>query len=150
MNDGLREVTLGGVTKRLLQSEEPAVRYKVLTKVLDREPASVAVLREEIRASPRVRRLLSERGEDGKIPFHPYAKWYGAHWVLASLADIGYPPGDETLIPLREQVYGWLFSRSHDPDAYQQSGRIALRPPIKEPSPHTSCDYDQIYSITFK
>ena len=75
MNEGSRgEVTLGGVTERLLGSEEPAVRYKLLTKVLGREPASVAVLREEIRASPRVRRLLSERGEDGKIPFHPYAK----------------------------------------------------------------------------
>ena len=81
MDEGSRgEVTLGGVTERLLGSEEPAVRYKVLTKVLGREPASVAVPREEIRVSPRVKRLLSERDEDGKIPFHPYAKWYGAHW----------------------------------------------------------------------
>jgi hypothetical protein len=65
MNEGSRgEVTLGGVTERLLGSEEPAVRYKVLTKVLRREPASVAVLREEIRVSPRVKRLLSERNEE--------------------------------------------------------------------------------------
>ena len=100
MNEGSRgEVTLGGVTERLLGSEEPAVRYKLLTKVLGREPASVAGLREEIRASPRVRRLLSERGEDGKIPFHPYAKWYGAHRVLASLADIGYPRGTRRSSP---------------------------------------------------
>jgi hypothetical protein len=32
-------------------------------------------LREEIRSSPRVQRLQSEREEDGRIPFHPYAKW---------------------------------------------------------------------------
>ena len=55
----------------------------MLTKVLGREPGSVAVLREEIKTSPRVRRLLSERDEDRKVPFRPYAKWYGAHWVLA-------------------------------------------------------------------
>jgi len=125
MNEGSRgEVMLGGVTERLLGSEEPAVRYKVLRRVLGREPASVEVLREEIRVSPRVRRLLSERDEDGKMPFHPYAKWYGAHWVLASLADIGYPPGDKSLVPLREQVYGWLFSKSHEEGARAVRGRV--------------------------
>jgi hypothetical protein len=56
---------------------------------------------------------LSERGSDGKIPFHPYKKWYGAHWVLALLADLDYPKGDQTLIPLREQVYDWLLSEEH-------------------------------------
>ncbi|MDQ5853067.1 MAG: hypothetical protein M3380_13570, partial [Chloroflexota bacterium] len=30
--------------------------------------------------------------------------------VLAMLADLGYPPGDTTLVPLREQVYTWLLS----------------------------------------
>lgn len=110
------------VIERLLGSQEPSVRYKVLTKVLGREPGTD--LQEEMRASPRVRRLLSERDEDGKIPFHPYAKWYGAHWVLAGLADIGYPPGDETLLPLREQVYGWLFGRSHEAGARKVQGRV--------------------------
>jgi hypothetical protein len=113
---------LDDVIERLLGSREPAVRYKVLTKVLDREPGMD--LREEIRESPTVKRLLSERDEDGMIPFHPYAKWYGAHWVLADLADIGYPPGDETLIPLREQVYGWLFGKSHEAGARQVRGRV--------------------------
>jgi hypothetical protein len=32
-----------------------------------------------------------------------------AHWVLATLADLGYPPGDKTLLPLRDQLLGaWL------------------------------------------
>ncbi|MBI4220414.1 MAG: hypothetical protein HY682_09745, partial [Chloroflexi bacterium] len=39
----------------------------------------------------------------------PYAKWQGAHWVLAHLANIGYPPGDESLVPVRDQVLDqWL------------------------------------------
>jgi hypothetical protein len=33
--------------------------------------------------------------------------------VLASLADIGYPSGDKSLIPLREQVLDWLLSEQH-------------------------------------
>jgi hypothetical protein len=38
-----------------------------------------------------------------------YSKYTGAHWVLADLADIGYPPGDASLIALRDQVYElWL------------------------------------------
>jgi len=38
-----------------------------------------------------------------------YAKWQGAHWVLAALADIGHPPGDPALVPLRERVLAtWL------------------------------------------
>jgi hypothetical protein len=53
---------------------------------------------------------LAEREEDGRIPHHPYAKWVGAHWVLATLAELDYPPGDTTLVPLREQVYAWLLS----------------------------------------
>lgn len=57
--------------------------------------------------------LLSERNKKGEIPYHPYQKWYGAHWVLAQLADLDYPPGDDSLIPLQEQIYEWLFSDRH-------------------------------------
>ena len=34
----------------------------------------------------------------------------GAHWVLVTLAELGYPAGDESLIPLREQMLDWPFS----------------------------------------
>jgi len=57
--------------------------------------------------------LLSERRSDGTIPRHAYSKWKGAHWVLSILADLGYPAGDESLIPLREQVMEWLFSEEY-------------------------------------
>ncbi len=103
------------ISERLLNSAEPAIRYKVLVHVLGRDPRSAEInnLRQEIKASPRVQTLLSERDEEGKIPHHPYAKWVGAHWVLAALADLGYPAGDETLIPLREQVCAWLLGPGH-------------------------------------
>jgi hypothetical protein len=103
------------IIDKLLDSDEPSVRFKVLVNVLGKklESAEIKKLQEEMKSSPRVKLLLSERRKDGKIPFHPYRKWYGAHWVLATLADIGYPSGDKSLIPLREQVLAWLFSEEH-------------------------------------
>ena len=95
----------------LLNSEDPSIRFKASTEVLDEDEGSTEIrrLQQEVRSSRRVELLVSERGRDGKIPYHPYAKWYGAHWVLATLADIGYPPGDKSLVPLREQEYEWLL-----------------------------------------
>ncbi len=103
------------IIERLLRSDEPAIRYKVRVNVLGEDPASLAVkrLRGQTRGSPRVRALLSERTADGTIPHFAYAKWSGAHWVLPALADLGYPSGDRSLIPLREQVYGTWLSPAH-------------------------------------
>lgn len=77
------------ILRRLQQSDEPSVRFKVLTQVMSRKvnSAEIKYLREEIRESPRVRQLLSERQANGQIPHHPYSKWNGAHWLLATLAD---------------------------------------------------------------
>src|SRR5439155_14726672 len=98
----------------MLESEEPSIRYRALTGVLG-EPETSAKAREEreqIRRSPRVARLLSGRNAEGRIPGSPYQKFTGAHWVLALLADLGYPPGDGSLLPLRDQVYDcWLSPR---------------------------------------
>jgi hypothetical protein len=77
-----------------------------------RDSASNRSLQTRVRDSSRVKLLLSER-QDGVIPYHPYAKWFGAHWVLSVLADLRYPAGDTSLVPLREQVYEWLFSETH-------------------------------------
>ena len=102
------------------------MRFKVLANVLGKEPESPEISRllKEIKESARVRLLLSERAKDGRIPANPYKKWHGAHWVLAVLADIGYPAGDESLIPLREQVYRWLFSKQHEKKIKTVDGRI--------------------------
>jgi hypothetical protein len=115
-----------GVVERLLHSEDPAIRVKTEVLVLGADPYSwdAMVKRHAIASSPRVQALLAERDVEGRIPYRPYAKWYGAHWVLAQLADLGYPPGDESLLPLRDQVYDWLFSEGHRRGIREINGRV--------------------------
>ncbi len=101
----------GDLVADLLESTEPSVRLQVRLGVQDAEEGEVNDLREQVRRSPRVATLLSERTSDGIINAHPYrAKWYGAHWVLVTLAELGYPAGDEALNPLRDQMLSWLFT----------------------------------------
>ena len=96
-----------GIVERLVASHEPSVQYKTLVNVLGDDPDSQKLrkLRSEVRSSGRVKQLLSERSSDGRIPYHPYGKWYGTHWVLTDLADLYYPEGDRSLFPLREQEH---------------------------------------------
>lgn len=99
--------------QKLLISDEPSIRYKIQVNVLGESAESddIGNLREEIRQSPRVKALLGNRDDAGRIQpvHHVYKKWTGAHWVLASLADIGYPEADPNLIPIRDQVLDcWL------------------------------------------
>ena len=105
------------IIERLLNSDEPSVRFKILVNVLDerRDSSKIRKLQEEIQVSGSVQTLLSQRDDKGRIPpaHHTYRKYVGAHWVLASLADIGYPPGDVSLIPLRDQVYDFWLSPEH-------------------------------------
>ncbi len=134
----------------LLTSKEPSVRFKALVNVLSEKESSPKIrrLQEKIKSSPRVRLLLSERGKDGRIPYHPYSKWYGAHWVLATLADIGYPLGDNQLIPLREQVYDWLLSKEHEgkaPRTHPYTGPI--RKVKDKPRIHASMEGNALYAI---
>ena len=118
----------------LLESREPSVRWKVRVGILgeDAQSKSVRALREEIRTSPRVRALLARRDSEGRIKTRHsiYDKWQGAHWILASLADLGYPEGDSTLFPVRDQVLDcWLsrefyeeFEATGKEDAYKKIG----------------------------
>jgi hypothetical protein len=112
--------------ERLLQSPEPAIRYKAMTKILGEDSRSPAVqtLQDEISRSPLVLKLLSERDEHGLIPGHPYKKWRGAHWVLACLADLDYPQGDASLKPLMDQVYQWLLGKQHTRAIQTIAGRV--------------------------
>jgi hypothetical protein len=99
------------IITRLLDSDNPCIRYKTLVNVLGRDPhdPEAREAREAISSSPRVQQILSLRQTDGRIPGHPYNKFTGAHWVLYLLADLGYPPGDTSLNPLRDQVFErWL------------------------------------------
>jgi len=123
-----------GIIDRLLESDEPSIRWKVRTLVLgdDPESKSMRALREKVRCSSRVLNLLARRNASGRLvaALGIYNKWQGAHWILASLAELGYPPGDEGLEPIRDQVLEyWLadrfyreFSAAEKPDAYRKTG----------------------------
>jgi hypothetical protein len=94
---------------------EPALRHKLIVNVLG-HPASSQLARdasEVVSSAPQVQALLSACLQDGSLPHHPYKKWIGGHWVLSVLADLGYPPGDESLHPLLDQAYEWLLSDRH-------------------------------------
>lgn len=99
----------------LRSSAQPAIHYKFLANILRLPPGDerLSAARQAVSASYLARELLAERDSDGRIPLHPYQKWCGAHWVLATLADLGYPAGDEALKPLMEQVYDWLLGQQH-------------------------------------
>ncbi len=101
------------IVQSLLASPDPAVVYKVRTELLDEDPQAPELcgLQERIRGSQRVAGLLGRRRADGMIPLHAYGKWQGPHWTLYGLAELGYPPGDRSLLPLFEQDYAWLFSK---------------------------------------
>jgi hypothetical protein len=112
--------------RQLLASQEPIIRWKMLNHVLERPPSSAEyqTARNELTSSPTVQRLLSDRKSDGQIAFHPYNKWFGAHWILSILADLGYPKGDESLKPLLDQSYMWLFSKEHEKHILTINGRV--------------------------
>src|SRR5262245_61785336 len=86
--------------KALLDSDEPAIRWKARVGVLGEDPDGkpLRALREEIRSCARVKTLLARRNSAGKLVSGRsiYDKWQGAHWVLATLADLGYPERDES------------------------------------------------------
>ena len=123
----------------LLASTEPSIRYKVRVGVLGESESSRSIrsLRREIRASPRVATLLAGRARDGRLlrGRHVYQKWQGAHWVMATLADLGYPPGDRELVPIRDQLLdAWLdpvffdeFDCPSKAKAYSRAGVPVMR-----------------------
>ena len=103
------------IVETLLSSRDPAVEYKTRLRFLGESIRSrrMAALKNEIPESPRARSLLSARTKEGTIATHPYRKWQGLHWTLYSLAQISHPPGDRSLVPLRDQVYEWLLEAAH-------------------------------------
>ena len=105
------------IINMLLESSEPSIRYKTRVNVLGEDPSSEAVLllQKEIRASERICTLLKNRDSSGRLESanNPYKKWYGAHWVLASLADLGYPKDDESLFPIIDFVLDYWLDSSY-------------------------------------
>ncbi len=115
-----------GCIKALAENTEPIIRWK-LTRHIKGERFSSSQIREvmkEINSSLIIKQLLSDRNADGQIPYDPYDKWFGAHWVLSILADLGYPEGDETLKPMLEQCYRVWLSKEHEKHIRAINGRV--------------------------
>ncbi len=101
------------LAEKLARSEEPALQYKIRVNVLKEDPGSGSIreLQQQVKGSTLVRSLLgADQSRQDADPFQRiYTKWTGPHWTLASLADLGYPPGDQDLKPIRDRVLdGWL------------------------------------------
>src|SRR2546426_867087 len=132
-------MSLEQVAQTLLRSKEPSVRWKVRVHILGENPESKRVrdLAQQVRQSRRVRALLAHRDSRGRLrPVgNPYSKWQGAHWVLATLADIGYPRADRSLLAMGDQVLDrWLadvyyreFDAKTEADAYRGVGVPRMR-----------------------
>ena len=132
--------TMQAVIDRLLGYSDPCVRFRTRVNVLgeDRQSESIRQLQGELKRSDRVTSLLSERTPDGTLPYDPYAQWYGPHWVLVTLADIGYPPGDTSLFPLREQVLELWLSPEHIENLPVINGRTRV---------HASQEANALFSL---
>lgn len=120
-------MSLDALVEMLLRSDIASIRYKIRVNVLgeDATSQSIARLRDEIKRSEIVGRLLARQDDDGRIATRtPYDKWQGAHWVLATLADIGYPEGDASLAPVRDQLQSWWLHEKYYRE-FEASSRAA-------------------------
>lgn len=89
--------------------DNPVVAYRARRLLAGESEQSPAVrrLRRAIGASEMAQRLLMGLRMER---FNPYRKWQGPHWTLYSLAEIGFPVGDQALLPLRQRVLDWMFA----------------------------------------
>jgi len=110
-------MTTTEILKTLLSSKEPAISLKIYLKLLDHdyETKEVKKFINNIKIdSPIFSQIFALIPKKGQIPaYGVYHKWFGVHWLLYILADLGYPPGDTSLIPSRNFELEWLFSDHH-------------------------------------
>jgi len=112
-------------------------------------------LEDEVKNSSRVKDLLQKVDSTGILRNERgvYDKWQGTHWVLMTLADIGYPQRDDALQPLADDLLNtWLGKRAFNEfvaekksDAYKQRDAI----PVMQ-GRHRTCASQQgntLYSI---
>jgi hypothetical protein len=97
------------LTDSLCAHENPVVAYRARRLLAGESDSSRALgkLRRAIGSSEMAKRLLlALHGER----LNPYRKWQGPHWTLYSLAEIGFPTGNERLLPLRQRVMDWMLA----------------------------------------
>jgi hypothetical protein len=100
------------LSKELLSHNEPGIRLKMMIDVLGKslKDEGVVAAQAALRTSVLVKTLLSQTHDAEGELLNSYSKWRGGHWCLATLADLHYPQGDESLFPLRDQQLAWFFS----------------------------------------
>jgi hypothetical protein len=105
--------------EQLRDSEDPSIAYRAHRRLdgAGEDDGDQRRRRRQVAETPNARRLLSRRRQDGTVrhgnEYHGNRKFQGAHWTLAALAELGYPPRDQDLLPVVDQVYGWLTSPQH-------------------------------------
>ncbi len=97
--------------QHLSTHENASIRYMYLTGYEEwgESDPKVIEVKQAVKTSPIIEKMLSPRAENGALPFHAYAKWRGAYWTLLQLVDLGYPSGDASLAPLFDQCFDWLL-----------------------------------------
>ncbi|MBI3159778.1 MAG: hypothetical protein HYZ26_09300 [Chloroflexi bacterium] len=118
--------------RTLIALPNPAIAYRA-AEISGAGAKELARRRAALPHAPEVQALLAGRGTDGRMPYNAYDKWYGPHWRLALLADLGYPPGDESLRPMVEQALGWMLSDERMAYIPKRTvnGRIRMHPSIE-------------------
>ena len=96
--------------QRLCASKHPSIRLWMQQEGFHAGDGTSDEIRLSIGEDEIVKKLLSEIDPNGKIDRFPYEKWVGAHLILNLLAELNFPMQDDGLIPLREQVFQWIFS----------------------------------------
>ncbi len=104
------------VIDQLLKSDEPSIRYKTRINILGEKESSInnIKLSKEIKNSKRIKSLLRNMDKFGTVHNKKgiYSKWQGAHWILITLADLGYPKEDPKIMNMAKQVSDyWLQER---------------------------------------
>jgi hypothetical protein len=94
----------------LLASDEPAVRIITKRELLQEEAEEE---QDRIAEGPKVRALLAGQQANGGFSVHPYRKWTGAFWRLASIVELQIPAGHERAVAAAETVLNWLTSDDH-------------------------------------
>lgn len=95
------------IIQNLEESANPIIQYKLRRYVrgVDPEAAEMLRLRERIKRSPIAEGLRQDLAASNPAERHGISTIYLA---FRYLADIDYPPGDESLTPWRVVLYRWL------------------------------------------
>lgn len=94
----------------LLTSDEPGIRMQVRRDLLGEavDDQDSAIL-----DGPWMRALLNGQRPDGGFGGDPYKKWWGAHWRLVSLVELGVPRNEPHVLRAAETILDWIASPAH-------------------------------------